>query len=142
VPSRRRRQNTERGGAPARKPASGSCYPTPIVCSCRQPHARRLPRSMATPAHVHRLLTPPCQDPLSPEATVTGAAVVGVSAEWRCRRMTMGLNWSAGSDSEEAGGAGTRALAVGEGKGRSGHRYKLLHSYQMEAESWIFLDPM
>jgi hypothetical protein len=46
-----------------------------------------------------------------------GAAVVGVSVEWRCRRTTVGLNWSAGSNSKEADGAGIRALVAGEGEG-------------------------
>jgi hypothetical protein len=51
-----------------------------------------------------------------------GAAVVRVSVEWRCRRTTVELNWSA-----------ERGVDVDTG---------LLHVYRMEAESWIFQDPM
>jgi hypothetical protein len=78
----------------------------------------RLPRSVATLlTHLHRLPTPSCQDLLSPEATVTGVAIVGVNVEWRCRRTTVGLNWSAGLISEEVDDAGTQTLATGEGEG-------------------------
>jgi hypothetical protein len=48
-------------------------------------HAPASPAPRPPPAqiHGHRLPAPPWQDLLSPEATVTGAAMLRVRVEWR-----------------------------------------------------------
>jgi hypothetical protein len=70
APGRGRRGSTRRGGAPSRNRRVGATIPLPsrahianpmpVVCPDLQPR--------------HRLLTPPCQDPLSQEATVMGGS--------------------------------------------------------------------